>query len=59
MIGGVAEVQLDADIKLKKPVPALGRALFFVEPDGGLTKDDPRQREMDLFKTEDVDGRKQ
>lgn len=50
MGGVVLEVSLDADMKIKKPELPIGQSLFFVTQEGTLTKDDPKQTEMALFR---------
>lgn len=42
----VAEVEIDTDIKIKKPEEQPGRAAFFVSKDGRLSREDPRQTAM-------------
>lgn len=37
---------LHADVKAKKPAPATDATLFFVDADGCLRRDDPRQQEL-------------
>lgn len=36
------------DFKTKTPKVARGRAVYFVTPEGGLTREDPRQMRMEL-----------
>lgn len=42
----VAEVAISHDCKIAKPEQDIGEAVFFVTPDGGLTRSDPEQQEM-------------
>lgn len=43
MGGAVVEVELDHDVKLKKPELEIGRSFFFVSREGVLTREDPEQ----------------
>ena len=44
--GMVLEVELSHSIKLKKPEHQIGKAIFFVNKEGVLTRDDPEQAAM-------------
>ena len=44
--GAVLEVITSHECKIKKPELEVGSALFFVSPDGELTRDDPAQVAM-------------
>lgn len=46
MGGAVLEVEATHECKTKKPELAIGKAFFFVTPDGTLTRDDPSQTAM-------------
>lgn len=46
MGGSVAEVEISHECTIAKPELKVGRSLFFVDPNGSLTRDDPRQSEM-------------
>ncbi len=46
MGGVVLEVQVDPSITVKKPELALGASLFFVQDDGGLSRNNPAQDRM-------------
>lgn len=39
----VAEVEVSHDCKIAKPEQDVGAAVFFVTPEGGLTRSDPEQ----------------
>lgn len=43
MGGGVVEVEIEHNCSIKKPELEVGHTLFFVAPDGSLTRDDPSQ----------------
>jgi hypothetical protein len=44
--GAVLEVQASHEIKTKKPELEIGKAFFFVAPDGTLSRDNPAQAAM-------------
>jgi len=44
--GAVVEVEASHECKLKKPEPKIGRSIFFVGPDGRLTRDNPDQEAL-------------
>lgn len=44
--GNVVGVMSNIDIKIKKPDLPLAETFFFVDDDGNLTRNDPRQEEM-------------
>ncbi len=46
MGGAVIEVETEHECKQKKPELAIGRSIFFVTPEGELTRDDPYQTAM-------------
>ena len=46
MGAAVVEVELDHDIKLKKPELEIGKSFFFVTQEGALSRDDPDQAAM-------------
>jgi len=50
--GAVVEVEMEHDIKLKKPELEIGKAFFFVARDGSLTREDPEQIAMELTESE-------
>ncbi|MEC6379724.1 hypothetical protein [Pseudomonas aeruginosa] len=45
---------IKADVKTKEPVLARGTSLFFLTPEGNLSRRDPRQQELSL-RTVDTD----
>lgn len=45
---GAGQMTIKADIKAKAPVLSRGTSLFFLTPEGNLTRKDPRQQEMQL-----------
>lgn len=44
--GGVKEVTMSHSVKLTKPERPIGDAIFFITPDGSLSRTDPEQMEM-------------
>jgi hypothetical protein len=46
MGGAVIEVELHHDIKVKAPELQIGKSVFFVGPDGELSREDPAQTAM-------------
>jgi len=46
MGGAVIEVETSHECKVKRPELSIGKSLFFVAPDGSLTRDDPAQLAM-------------
>ena len=53
MGGGVLMISNTAEVTIKKPEPGLGMSLFFVDDDGNLRRDDPRNDiQGGLFETE-------
>lgn len=63
MGGAVIEVETEHECKTKKPELAIGRSVFYVTPDGDLTRDNPEQTAMfgtkAEIKKEIADGRTQ
>ncbi|MCY1282779.1 hypothetical protein D9M68_341840 [compost metagenome] len=45
---GSGQMTIKADVKAKEPALARGTSLFFLTPEGNLTRRDPRQQEMPL-----------
>lgn len=45
---GAGQLSIKADVKVKEPKLARGNSLFFLTPEGNLTRNDPRQQSMDL-----------
>lgn len=45
---GAGQMTIKADIKSKEPALSRGTSLFFLTPEGNLTRKDPRQQEMPL-----------
>jgi len=50
-VGKGGQVELESDVKVKKPKPVRGKSLMFATPDNNLQRDDPRQRTLDGVKT--------
>ena len=46
-VGKAGQVELDSDLKVKKPKPVRGKTLMFATPDNNLQREDPRQRTLD------------
>lgn len=46
-VGKAGQVELDSDLKVKKPKPIRGKTLMFATPDNNLQREDPRQRTLD------------
>lgn len=45
---GEGQVVIKPKVKIKKPIKGTGDAIFFVNVDGGLERDDPRQSAMEF-----------
>lgn len=45
---GQGQMTIKADVKSKEPALSRGTSLFFLTPEGNLTRRDPRQQEMEL-----------
>jgi hypothetical protein len=45
---GAGQMTIKADVKSKEPVLARGTSLFFLTPEGNLSRRDPRQQELSL-----------
>lgn len=45
---GAGQMTIKADIKAKEPKLARGTSLFFLTPEGNLSRRDPRQQELSL-----------
>ena len=45
---GAGQITLKSEIKTKEPKIARGSSLFFLTPEGNLSRRDPRQQTMDL-----------
>lgn len=45
---GSGQMTIKADVKAKEPVLSRGTSLFFLTPEGNLTRKDPRQQEIPL-----------
>lgn len=45
---GSGQMTIKADIKAKEPALSRGTSLFFLTPEGNLTRKDPRQQEIPL-----------
>lgn len=43
---GEGQVVITPKVEIKKPVKGVGQAIFFVNVDGGLEREDPRQSRM-------------
>jgi len=46
-VGKAGQVELDSNLKVKKPKPVRGKTLMFATPDNNLQREDPRQRTLD------------
>lgn len=46
MGGAVVEVEIEHDVKMKKPELPVGRSTFFVDKEGNLSREDPDQAAM-------------
>ena len=56
-VGKGGQVELDSDVKVRKPKPVRGKTLMFATPDNNLQREDPRQRTLDGVKTVNEDAR--
>ena len=45
---GNGQMTIKADVKAKEPVLSRGTSLFFLTPEGNLTRRDPRQQDLPL-----------
>lgn len=45
---GNGQMTIKADVKAKEPVLSRGTSLFFLTPEGNLTRRDPRQQDLQL-----------
>ncbi|MCY1464658.1 hypothetical protein D9M71_827150 [compost metagenome] len=45
---GRGQMNIKADVKTKEPVLSRGTSLFFLTPEGNLTRRDPRQQDLAL-----------
>ena len=45
---GSGQMTIKADVKSKEPALSRGTSLFFLTPEGNLTRKDPRQQEIPL-----------
>ena len=45
---GSGQMTIKADVKAKEPILARGTSLFFLTPEGNLTRRDPRQQDLTL-----------
>ncbi|MGV8860158.1 MAG: hypothetical protein ACOH2O_01320 [Pseudomonas sp.] len=45
---GRGQMNVKADVKVKEPVLSRGTSLFFLTPEGNLTRRDPRQQDLAL-----------
>lgn len=50
---GAGQMTVKADIKAKEPALARGTSLFFMTPEGNLTRKDPRQPDLPLRSVEE------
>ncbi len=50
--GEVKEVELEHSVSIKKPKRRIGASVFYVKPDGGLSRTDPEQ--LAMFENEGV-----
>lgn len=45
---GSGQMTIKADVKSKEPILSRGTSLFFLTPEGNLTRRDPRQQDLQL-----------
>lgn len=45
---GSGQMTIKADVKSKEPILSRGTSLFFLTPEGNLTRRDPRQQDLTL-----------
>ena len=50
---GNGQMTIKADVKAKEPALSRGTSLFFLTPEGNLTRRDPRQQDLPLRKVND------
>lgn len=50
---GSGQMTIKADVKAKEPVLSRGTSLFFLTPEGNLTRKDPRQQDLQLRQVAD------
>jgi len=50
---GRGQMNIKADVKAKEPVLSRGTSLFFLTPEGNLTRRDPRQQDLALRPVEE------
>ncbi len=48
---GEGQVTMKPKVKIKKPIRPTGDSIFYVNVDGGLERDDPRQGTLELDKS--------
>jgi hypothetical protein len=53
---GSGQMTIKADVKAKEPLLSRGTSLFFLTPEGNLTRRDPRQQEINLRSVDDDTG---
>lgn len=50
---GAGQMTIKADVKSKEPVLARGTSLFFLTPEGNISRRDPRQQNLELRSVEE------
>jgi len=50
---GNGQMTIKADVKAKEPAISRGTSLFFLTPEGNLTRRDPRQQDLPLRRVND------
>ncbi|WP_207815485.1 hypothetical protein [Pseudomonas sp. 50_B] len=53
---GRGQMNIKADVKVKEPTLSRGTSLFFLTPEGNLTRRDPRQQDLPLRPVLDEDS---
>lgn len=56
--GAAGQMELSDDVKVKMPEYPRSTTLMFATDDGGLQREDPRQKTLDLTGLKDVSGSK-
>jgi hypothetical protein len=53
--GKGGQIEVFDDIKVKSPKEERGSSIFFATPEGNLTRDDPKQLQIDGLRTVDME----
>jgi hypothetical protein len=53
---GRGQMNIKAEVKVNEPKMSRGTSLFFLTPEGNLTRRDPRQQDLPLRPVEDDEG---